>query len=440
MSNELQVSVQNSEGLKRTLRVEIPADNIDKEISRRLKQVGKKAKLKGFRPGKAPMNVVKQNFGDDVRNEVLGELMQSSYIEAISKESLQPAGNPNINPEEHKPGSNFVYTANLEVYPEVELKGLDSLKIERPVATITDEDVKLIIDNMRHQKATWETANRKARENDRVTIDFTGKIDGEAFPGGSAESTPVVLGEGRMLPDFEKGMLGMKAGEVREIEVTFPDDYHAEDLKSKKAIFEISAEVVEEKALPVIDEEFCKAFGVESGSVEDLHKEVRDNMQKEMDNAIEAKLKDSAMTALLEGNPLEVPQALVGQEVHSLQHDWQKRMGLPDDHSYHPPAEQFIDEATRRVRLGLLIGEFVKLEELKVEKEDIDSQLDKLTDGYEDSESMKNAYRSNPQAMQQLQMMSLEAKVVERLIDKATVSDEVTSFQTLMDVKPLGQV
>jgi trigger factor len=432
MSSEVQVSLQNSDGLKRTLRVEIPADKIDSEITKRLRKVGKKAKLKGFRPGKAPMNVIRQNYGADVRNEVIGEMMQSSYSEAISKEALMPAGNPVINPDEHSPGEAFAYTAILEVYPEISLQGLESLKIERPVASISDEDVDLIIQNMRHQKANWETVNRKARENDRVTIDFEGKIDGEVFPGGKSESSPVILGEGRMLPDFEKGLVGIKAGETRNVDVNFPDDYHSEDLKGKKAVFEISAEVIEEKVLPEIDEEFCKAFGVETGQVEDLQQEVQENMQKELDNSIEVKLKDRAMTALLEANPLEVPEALVNQEIHSLQHDMQRRMGLPDDHSYHPPAEQFMDEANRRVRLGLLIGEYVKQENIKVEKED------KMTDGYEDAETMKNSYRSNQQAMQQLQMMALEAKVVTSLIEKAELTDESTDFQTLMDVKALS--
>jgi len=437
MAAELQISLENSDGLNRTLRVEIPAENIDGEVTKRLKSVGKKAKLKGFRPGKAPMNVIRQNYGAEVRNEVLGDMIQKSYSEAVVQEKLNPAGNPNIKPEVSGEGSNFAYTATVEVYPEIELQGLDTLSIERPVVEIQDTDVELIIENMRHQKSTWESATRKARVGDRVTIDFVGKIDGEEFAGGKAESTPVVLGEGRMLPDFEKGMEGIKAGEVREIDVAFPDDYHAEDLKGKTAKFEISAEVVEAKALPEIDEEFCKSFGVDSGDVADLKVEVRNNMQKELETAIEAKTKDSAMTALLEANPLEVPNALVDQEVHSLQHDWMQRMGLPNDHSYHPPAEQFMDEAKRRVRLGLLIGEYVKQEKLNVEKEDIDKTLAKLTDGYEEPETMINAYKTNQQAMQQVQMMSLEAKVVANLLEKSKVTDNSTDFQTLMEVKAI---
>jgi len=438
MAAELQISLENSEGLNRTLRVEIPAENIDNEVTKRLKSVSKKAKLKGFRPGKAPMKVIRQNYGAEVRNEVLGDMIQKSYTEAVVKEKLNPAGNPNIQPEISDEGTNFTYKATLEVYPEIELKGLDALEIERPVVEIQNEDVELIIENMRHQKAEWEAATRKARKGDRVTIDFLGKIDGEEFAGGKAESTPVVLGEGRMLPDFEKGMVGIKAGETREVEVVFPEDYHAEELKGKTAIFEISAEVVETKTLPEIDEEFCKAFGVESGDVSDLNTEVRSNMQKELETTIEAKTKDATMTALLEANPFDVPNALVDQEVHSLQHDWMQRMGLPNDHSYHPPAEQFIDEAKRRVRLGLLIGEYVKQEEIKVEKEDIDVQLSKLTDGYEEPETMINAYKANQQAMQQVQMMSLEAKVVKNLLEKAKITDNNTDFQTIMDVQAIA--
>ena len=438
MATELQISLENSDGLNRTLRVEIPAENIDNEVTKRLKGVGKKAKIKGFRPGKAPLKVIRQNYGAEVRNEVIGDMIQKSYSEAVVKEKLNPAGNPDIKPDVSKEGSNFAYTASVEVYPEIELQGLDALNIERPIVEIKDADVELIIENMRHQKSQWETATRKARKGDRVTIDFVGKIDGEEFAGGKAESTPVVLGEGRMLPDFENGMEGIKAGEVREVEVQFPDDYQGEELKGKKAVFEISAEVVEAKILPEIDAEFCKEFGVESGEIEDLHIEVRSNMQKELSAAIEAKTKDSAMTALLEANPLEVPNALVDQEIHSLQHDWMKRMGLPNDHSYHPPAEQFIDEAKRRVRLGLLIGEYVKQNEIKVEKEDIDTQLGKLTDGYDQPETMINAYKANQQAMQQVQMMTLEAKVVSNILKNAKVTDDATDFQTLMDVKAIA--
>ncbi len=438
MAADLQISLENSDGLNRTLRVEIPAENIDNEVTKRLQSVGKKAKIKGFRPGKAPLKVIRQNYGAEIRNEVLGDMIQKSYSEAVVKEKLNPAGNPDIKPEISNEGSNFAYTAIIEVYPEIELQGLDSLSIERPAVEIQDADVELIIENMRHQKSQWESATRKARKGDRVTIDFVGKIDGEEFAGGKAESTPVVLGEGRMLPDFEKGMEGIKAGEVREIEVQFPDDYQSEELKGKKAVFEISAEVVEAKILPEIDHEFCKAFGVESGEIEDLRIEVRSNMQKELDAAIEAKTKDSAMTALLEANPLEVPTSLVNQEIHSLQHDWQQRMGLPNDHSYHPPAEQFTDEAKRRVRLGLLIGEYVKQNEIKVEKEDIDSQLSKLTDGYDQPETMINAYKVNQQAMQQVQMMTLEAKVVTNILENAKVTDDATDFQTLMEVKAIA--
>ena len=438
MAADLQISLENSDGLNRTLRVEIPAENIDNEVTKRLQSVGKKAKIKGFRPGKAPLKVIRQNYGAEIRNEVLGDMIQKSYSEAVVKEKLNPAGNPDIKPEISNEGSNFAYTAIIEVYPEIELQGLDSLSIERPAVEIQDADVELIIENMRHQKSQWESATRKARKGDRVTIDFVGKIDGEEFAGGKAESTPVVLGEGRMLPDFEKGMEGIKAGEVREIEVQFPDDYQSEELKGKKAVFEISAEVVEAKILPEIDHEFCKAFGVESGEIEDLRIEVRSNMQKELDAAIEAKTKDSAMTALLEANPLEVPTSLVDQEIHSLQHDWQQRMGLPNDHSYHPPAEQFTDEAKRRVRLGLLIGEYVKQNEIKVEKEDIDSQLSKLTDGYDQPETMINAYKTNQQAMQQVQMMTLEAKVVTNILENAKVTDDATDFQTLMEVKAIA--
>jgi len=244
MANEVQVSLENSEGLKRTLRIEVPAEQIDSEILQRLRKIGKQAKIQGFRKGKAPLPVIRKNYGESVKHEVLGDVMQSSYSEALKKEELIPAGNPSIDAGEYKTGSDYVYTATLEVYPEVELSDLSKITAEKQVADIEDADVDVIIENMRHQKSTWETVNRAARENDKVVIDFEGKIDGEVFPGGKAESSPVVIGEGRMLPDFETGIVGIKAGETRNVDVKFPDEYHAEDLRGKTAVFEISAESV----------------------------------------------------------------------------------------------------------------------------------------------------------------------------------------------------
>ncbi len=438
MSNQLQVSLENSEGLKRTLRVEVPAEQIKTEVNKRLKQVAKTAKLKGFRKGKVPMPVIRQNYGESVKHEVIGDVMQSSYAEALKQEEIVPAGNPSIDAEQHKDGENFVYKATLEVYPEVELSDISKISVEKMTAEIADSDVDMIVENMRQQKADWETVNRMSRLEDRVVIDFEGKVDGEVFEGGKAENTPVVLGEGRMLPDFEQGMVGIQAGETREVEVGFPEDYHAENLQGKKAVFEISAISVEEKVLPAVDESFAKEFGVESGDVEQLRSEVRENMQKELENAIAAKLKDNVMDALLNDNEIDVPQALVGQEVHNLQHDWMQRMGLPNDHSYHPPAEQFTEQAIKRVRLGLLLGELVKQEEIKVEDADLDAQLDKLTDGYEDVAAIKQAYKAQPQFMQQVHMMALEAKVVDFVTAKGTVTESASNFQEIMNVKPLA--
>ena len=437
MSNELQVSLENSDGLKRTLRVEVPAEQIKSEVSKRLKQVAKTAKLKGFRKGKVPMPVIRQNYGEAVKQEVIGDVMQRSYTQALKKEDIVPAGNPAIDADEYKDGESFVYKATIEVYPEIKLADMSKLTVEKVVAEIADADVDMIMDNMRQQKATWETVNRMSRADDRVVVDFEGKVDGERFEGGKAENTPVIIGEGRMLPDFEQGMIGIQAGETREVEVAFPEDYHADELKGKKAVFEISAISVEEKILPVINEDFAKEFGVESGDIEQLRTEVRDNMQKELENSIAAKLKDNVMDALLADNEIDVPEALVAQEVHNLQHDWMQRMGLPDDHSYHPPAEQFTEQALKRVRLGLLLGELVKQEEIKVEDADLDAQLDKLTDGYEDVDAVKQAYKAQPQFMQQIHMMALEAKVVDFVTSKGSVTETSTSFQDIMNVKPM---
>jgi len=437
MANELQVSLEKSDGLKRILTVEVPSEQITSEVTKRLKKVAKTAKIKGFRKGKVPMPVIKQNYGEAVKHEVIGDVMQKSYAEAIQQQDIVPAGNPSIDADEYKDGESFTYKATIEVYPEVELADLSNIKVEKLDAEIQESDVDMIIDNMRSQKANWETVNRVSRKADRVVIDFEGKVDGEVFEGGKAENTPVVIGEGRMLPDFESGVVGLKAGETKDIEVGFPEDYHAENLKGKTATFEISVISVEEKVLPTIDEEFAKEFGVESGDVDQLRTEVRENMQKELENTIEAKLKDQVMDAILINNEIDVPEALVGQEIHNLQHDWMQRMGLPNDHSYHPPAEQFTEDAKKRVRLGLLLGELVKQEDIKVEDADLDAQLDKLTDGYEDVAAIKQAYKAQPKFMQQIHMMALEAKVVDFVTAKGTVTEATTTFQEIMNVNPM---
>jgi len=427
----MQVSVETTSGLERKMTVQVPASEVDQEVEKRLQKVGRTAKIKGFRPGKVPMKVLRQQYGEQVRQEVLGDVVQSSFSQAVVKQELNPAGGPQIQFGANQQGKDLEYTAVFEVYPEVSFGPLEKIKVERPVAEITDADLDGMIDNLRRQRLVWDDVERAARDGDRLTVDFEGTLDGVPFDGGKADDFVVTLGEGRMLEDFEKGLSGMKAGESKEVKVSFPADYHAEDLKGKEAVFTISAKKVEQSRLPELDEEFVKSFGVDEGGVEAFKAEVRGNMEQEMAQAVKARLRESVLDALAENNEVDLPKALVHREIHQLQHDAGRRMGITD-HSKLPPAEPFEEPARKRVKLGLLIGELIRQNGLELDRSRVEQKLDELTSTYGEREKMLSMYRSNAQAMAQVESMVMEEQVVEWLLEQVKVSDKQTSFKELM--------
>ena len=429
----MQVSVESTSGLERKLTVKVPATEIDTEVEKRLTRLGRTAKIKGFRPGKAPMKVLRQNYGAQAHQEVVGEVLQSSYSAALAQEKLNPAGNPRIEPTSMAPGKDLEYVATFEVYPEVAFEPLEDIKVSRPVAEILDEDVNEMLENLRKQRVQWEESDAAAEDGTRATIDFEGKLDGELFDGGKASDYAFVMGEGRMLADFENGIKGMKAGESRDITVNFPEDYQAENLKGKEAIFAITMKKVETSRLPEVDDEFAKAFGVEEGGIEAFMKEVRGNMDRELAQAVKQRMKDALLDALVENNPIEVPGALVKQEISSLQQDAGRRMGIQDQTRL-PAPELFEETARKRITVGLLIGEVIRQNELKLDNARVDEKLVQLTQDYDDSENMIKMYRANAQAMGQVQNLVMEEQVVDWLLDKATVTDKKTTFKELMNL------
>lgn len=429
----MQVSVESTSGLERKLTVKVPATEIDTEVEKRLARLGRTAKIKGFRPGKAPMKVLRQNYGAQAHQEVVGEVLQSSYSAALTQEKLNPAGNPRIEPTSMAPGKDLEYVATFEVYPEVAFEPLEDIKVERPVAEILDEDVSEMLESLRKQRVEWEESDVAAEDGTRATIDFEGKLDGELFDGGKADDYAFVMGEGRMLADFENGIKGMKAGETREITVNFPEDYQAESLKGKEAVFAITMKKVEASRLPEVDDEFAKAFGVEEGGLEAFMTEVRGNMARELEQTVKQRMKDALMDALVEKNPIEVPGALVKQEIGSLQQDAGRRMGIQDK-SKLPAPELFEETARKRVTVGLLIGEVIRQNELKLDNAKVDEKLVQLTQDYDDAENMIKMYRANAQAMGQVQNLVMEEQVVEWLLEKATVTDKKTTFKELMNL------
>ncbi|MBT8095895.1 MAG: trigger factor [Woeseia sp.] len=427
----MMVTVESTGALERRMRVELPAARIEKEIETRLERVGRSAKIKGFRPGKIPAKVVRKHYGGQIRQEVLSDLMQKSYSDAVAQENLTPAGGPQIQPEVTEAGKDFAYVATFEVLPEVKLKGLDKIKVERPVVSIDDSDCDEMLDNLRRQRADWATVERAAADGDRVVVDFDGTLDGEAFQGGKGEEVPVVLGQGQMLPDFEKGLKGVKAGDEKSITVKFPKDYQADELQGKKAVFALNVRRVEAQDLPPLDDSLAELYGVAEGGLKQLRIDVNANMRREADEKIRASVKEQVMEALLTANPVDVPKALKEQEMHSMQHEAMRRMGI-EDHSKAPPREQFAEAAERRVRLGLLLRQYIDDNDLHVDAQRVRARVEEMCASYENSDEMVTAYMSNPQVLQQLEPMVLEEQAVELLVKNGSEKEKKVSFKDFM--------
>ena len=427
----MNVTVESTGALERRMRVEVPIERIESEVDSRLKSVGRTAKIKGFRPGKVPARVVRQRYGKQVRQEVLGEIMQKSYSDAVMQENLRPAGGPQIQTEDED-GKTFAFVATFEVLPEVKLKDLDKIKVETPEVEISESDIDDMLLSLRKQRATWEEAQRKSKKGDRVIVDFTGTIDGEEFQGGSGTEIPVVLGQGQMLPDFEKGLTGIKAGDEKTIKVKFPKDYHAEDLAGKTAEFAINTHRVETEILPELTDEFAEAFNVSEGGLEQLKIDVRENMEREAKQKIDGDIREQVMNGLIEKNPIDVPQALVHEEMHSMQHEAMQRLGI-EDHDKAPPMENFKDAAGKRVRLGLLLRQVIADNNISADEAAIRARVEDMCAGYENADDMVNMYLANPQVMQQIEPMVVEQKAVEWLLENGKAKKKKVSFKDYMN-------
>lgn len=430
----MQVSVEATKGLERKMTVHVPAERVDNEVDNRLRRMGRTAKVKGFRPGKVPFKVVKQQYEPQVREDVMQELLRQTYGEALQKEKLRPAGAPAIDPVSMQPGEGLRYTATFEVYPEVSIKKAEGLKVERPKVEISDADVEDMVSKMRRQRAEWQKVERAAASGDRVIIDFEGKLDGEDFAGNKGEKVPVELGAGRMVEDFEKNLVGVKPGDEKSFDVKFPKDYQAENLKGKKTKFSVKVHEVQELKLPELDEEFCKHFGVEEGGVEKLREDVREHMQRELDANVRRQVKEKILDALIDANSVEVPNALVDDEIHNMQHDMAKRMGMGDKADPHQlPRDLFEERARKRVSLGLLLGEFIKSQSLKPSAEKVDALLQDAAENYPDTDEAVRNFRKNPNVMRQVEAMALEEQAVDLLLEKATIKEKPAKFEEVMN-------
>lgn len=430
----MQVSVETTQGLERRATIVVPAEKIDSEVKKQVQQEARRARFDGFRPGKVPVSVIEKRFGPAIRQDVTMQVMQQQYIEAMIQEKFNPAGAPTFEPKTNEKGKDLEFVAIFEVYPEVELKDLEKVAVERPVAEVTDADVDNMLETLRKQHATWKATERAAQNDDRVTIDFAGSIDGEAFDGGKAEDFALEMGQGRMIPGFEDGIQGMQAGEEKTIEVTFPEDYHAENLKGKKADFAITVKQVEEKELPELTDEFVAQFGITEGGVDALRAEVKKNMERELKSAVNNKVKQQVIKGLLAANSdVDVPTALKDQEVNVLRQQALQRFGNNAQNMPELPAELFEEQAKERAQVGILLGEVIRGNELKVDDAKVQELIESTASAYEDPQEVIDYYQGNEELMQQVRNMALEEQAVALILEKATVTDKPMSFDEVMN-------
>ncbi len=379
------------------------------------------------------MKMVAKMYGKAVRQDVLGEVMQRHFIEAIVKEKINPAGAPTFAPVEIGEGKDLVFTATFEVYPEVELKGLENIAVEKPAAEVTDADVAEMLETLRKQQATWKEVDEAAENGKRVSIDFVGSIDGVEFEGGKAENFPLEMGAGRMIPGFEDGIVGKTKGMEFVIDVTFPEDYHAENLKGKAAKFAIKVNKVEARELPELNDEFVARFGVAEGGVDALKAEVRKNMERELKQAIKARIKEQAIEGLVKENEIQVPSALIDQEINVLRQQAAQRFGGNVEAAAQLPRELFEEQAKRRVVVGLLLGEVIRTHELKADEEKVKALITEMATAYEDPSEVVSYYEQNQQLMNNMRNVALEEQAVDAIIAKAKVTEKAISFSELMN-------
>lgn len=432
----MQVSLETTQGLERRLTIAVPADSVEELVKKRLREIGKTTRIDGFRKGKVPVSVIEKRFGQQAFAEVAQDAMQQNYIQALIQEKINPAGAPYFEPKNLERGKELEFTATFEVYPEVEVKDIEKIEVERPVAEVTDADLEKMMETLQKQQATWTEKKVQAKEGHKVTMDFLGTIDGEEFEGGRAEDFELELGQGRMIPGFEDGIIGKKSAKKSfSIEVKFPEEYHAENLKGKDAVFEITLKKVEVQELPTLDDEFVEKFGITEGGVDALKAEVKNNMTRELGQALKGKVKEAAIKGLLETNAFDVPKALVDQEVNNLRQQAMQRFGGQVDPANMPelPAELFEQQAKDRVRTGLLLGQFIKANEITADDDKVKEIIDTQASAYEDPSEVVEHYYGNEQLLENIRNLATEDQAIELLLEKAKVSEKSFSFDEIMN-------
>lgn len=431
----MQTNLETLSSLGRRLSIAVSMQEVNTEVANRLKRLSRTVKIHGFRPGKVPVKIVEQQYGGQVRQEVLGDTIQKSFGDAVREQNLRVAGLPKIEVQSGDVTTDkFEYTATFEVYPEVVLGDLSNLSIQKPVVEIGDEQIDKAIDVLRKQRAVFEPVQRAAESGDQVRIDYCGTIDGEAFEGGTAEGSVVQLGEGRLLPDFENNVIGLGAGQSKTFTMKFPDDYHGKEVAGKEAQFEITVQEVLGARLPDADAEFAKSLGITDGDVDKMRSEIRANLEREVKRRTSARVKDQIMKGLVETTTVELPQSLVEQEIErmteQMRHDLQSR-GLNTE-NVQLPRESFEQEATRRVRLGLIVSEMVNKQGLNATPEQVKEVVEEQARAYEKPEEVRRWYYQSPDRLREIESIVLEANLVEWVMGQAKVEETPMPFDDLM--------
>jgi trigger factor len=435
----MQTSLTTTSGLERRLEVTVPGTRLDAEVHERLKELARTARLKGFRPGKVPYAVLRQQFGAQVQAEAVSELLQTTFAEAVSRENLRPAGGPRIEPLQLEPGSDIRYAATFEVMPEVQVAPLGDIAIERPVCAVSEADLDAMVESLRRQRPVFTPAERPARQTDRVTIEYEGRIDGEVLPGGKGDALRVVIGTGQILPELDQALQGMSAGESKSVEARFPEDYGAKNVAGKIATFQVGVKSVEEQSLPPLDEALVRAFGMHEGGVAEWRAEVRSSMEREVAEAARVQVRNQLFDAIYKHNPIELPKALVDAQVSELQAQMLRRAGVQDASQLPPmPREPYEEPARKRVALGLLIGEIVRAQQIRVDRSRVEQRLNSVAGAYADPDAVRRQYLQSREAMAQLESAALEDQAIDWMLAQVKISEKVADFRELTGFNDKG--
>jgi trigger factor len=429
----MQVSVEKTSELSRKMTVSVPETVVQEKMAERLKKLAHQVKIDGFRPGKVPQHVVNKMYGDKVRGEIAGDLIQSTYYDALQKQDLKPAGQPQI--RDLNEGDGLTYVAEFEVYPEISLEGIEGLEITQTVASVNENDVDAMIEKLRGQKKTWNEVARASQDQDRITIEFSGTCEGEDFTDGTVQDFPVEIGAKQMIPGFEDNLIGLKSAENKIFSLTFPEQYSNAKLSGKTAEFSLIVTKVEEPVLPVIDEGFINNYGTKDGLLTTFRADVKANMERELAQALHAKLKNTVLDALYEKIQIQVPNILIKEEIQHLMKPYlesAKRQKLKKD-ELSLPDDMFKPQAERRVAIGLILGEIIHAQEIKVDDSKVRSTIEEMAQSYEQPEAYVSWYYSDKTRLQSVQQMVLEDQTVEWLVTKAKISNETKSFSDIMD-------